>query len=286
MTLSRDLLRVTTVLLLLAGTLSAQEQDSSTPGSRARRRDIPTSTLGYGLGNDPVAERYLTSLDYQDVRLKQTRKDSQGREIRPGQTQVNVGELSVPEKALEAFRQGRELQAKGKPDDALKRYRKAVEIHPAYGRAWVQMATVYREAGKLAEAENALLKAVEVAPGNLAARKNLGYLYLGTNRPALAVPHLAEATRLEPSDVGARAFLGDALFKTGRYEEAESALKTALTLDSKCYPAAYRLSALYAGQRKFPEAIALLENVLRQEHPGIETGTLQTLVTRMRELGN
>jgi Flp pilus assembly protein TadD len=259
----------------------AQESDSST-NTRPTRRPAPGPTLGYGLGTDAVSERYLTSLEYQDLRLKKKNPD-QPRD-RTGRTQVPVDELAVPQKALEEAEKARDKRREGKPEEALKHLRKALEIHPRFARAYVQMGTILREMGKMVQAEQALLKAVEISPDSLGARKNLGYFYLATNRPDPAVAQLAEAARLEPTDVGAKAFLGDALFKAGRFRDAEITLKTALALDPTCYPAAYRLSALYAGQRKFPEAIALLEGVLKREHPGIETATLETLLTRLREM--
>jgi len=281
--MNREIHVVILLWVLFVPLCSAQDPESQ-PEARPVRRNTNTSTLGYGLGNDPVADRYLTSLEYQDLRLRTGKKKEPTAADKSGRTLVDVGELSVPAKALDEARKGRELRRKGKAEDALKHLRRAVEIHPAFGAAWVEIATIYRAAGRMAEAEEALLKAVEVSPQSLAARKHLGYLYLVSNRPALAVVQLAEAVRLEPADVGAKAFLGEALFKVGKLEDAEGALRAALALDPTCYPAAYRLSALYAGQKKFQEAIALLERILKQEHPGLATSNLQALVTRLREL--
>ena len=270
-------------LLSSLSAATAQEVESQSANNRPARRPTPGSALGYGLGADPVSERYLTSLEYQELRLIRQKKADQPKDP-AGRTQVAVDELAVPRKAREEAERAHDKRRKGKPEEALKHLRKAIEIHPRFARAYVQVGTILRETGRIAEAEQAFQKAVEMGPDNIGARKNLGYFYLATNRPDAAVVQLAEAARLEPTDVGAKAFLGDALFKTGRYPEAETTLKTALVLDPRCYPAAYRLSALYAGQRKFPEAIALLEGVLKQEHPGIETATLQALVTRLREM--
>jgi Flp pilus assembly protein TadD len=262
----------------------ALSQDAQTPSeSRAPRHSA--STMEYGLGADPVAERYLTSLDYQDLRLLK-KKEAALQPVKIRRTQINIAELNIPEKAQKEVAEARRLRLKSRPEEALLHLSKAIEICPRFARAYVLMSTIYRETGRLEEAEQTLVRAVTVDPESLAARKNLGYLYLATGRPELAGAQLAEASKLEPTDAGARAFLGEAQFKTGRIDEAETSLLRALELDPTCYPAAYRMSAVYAGRGKFPEAVAMLELVLGQEHPGLETANLQVLLERLRGLAD
>jgi Flp pilus assembly protein TadD len=210
-------------------------------------------------------------------------KKSSQPQIVKGRKAADVEDLSLPNKAVDEIGRARRSLKENKPEAAIAHLKKAVSIYPQYSKAYNNLGLIYREMGRLPEAETAFLKAVEINPRNQIAQRNLGYLYIAMNHPERAVGPLSEAERLEPADAGAKAFLGDAMFRLGRLNEAEASLKTALQIKPDFYPAAYRLGCLYAQQRKFPEAIALLEQVLKSEHPGLETAGVEKLISKLRE---
>ena len=46
----------------------------------------------------------------------------------------------------------------------------------------------------------------------------------------------------------------------------------------------YRLGCVYARQERYPEALALLRQVRRSAHPGIDKANVEKLVAQLQEL--
>src|SRR5688572_15045179 len=103
-----------------------------------------------------------------------------------------------PESAAAHFNLGTALTVMGRNDDAIARYRKALELRPDYAVAHNNLGGILFKLGRLDEAERHLTDAVRFSPDNAEARDNLGRLLAQGRRTAQAIEQFREAARLRP----------------------------------------------------------------------------------------
>lgn len=126
--------------------------------------------------------------------------------------------------AVERFLRARLFAADGEFQEALKEFRRAVELDPEDGHLRTEYAEALRDFGILPEAEQQALKAVELVPGSGAAHRVLGQVLLAKARDKAgleaAVPALKRANDLQPTEPAGALALGQALLRLERWEEA------------------------------------------------------------------
>ena len=89
---------------------------------------------------------------------------------------VVLGGIAAPaaqrDEAKEQVEFGIRVAQNGLWNEALYRWKKAVEIDPTYAAAWNNLAIAYEHEGKFEEAKKAYEKALELDPKNLMIRQN------------------------------------------------------------------------------------------------------------------
>ena len=108
----------------------------------------------------------------------------------------------------------------GQIDKAHAALNRAVELNPAFGRAWNALGATADLRRDWALAEKAYGEALRVGPANSAALSNRGYSRVLQGRYADAVTDLTAAIRAQPGDGRVRNNLRVALALSGRYDEA------------------------------------------------------------------
>ena len=84
---------------------------------------------------------------------------------------------SSPElKAQAHVNRGSALDITGKPEQAMKEFRKALKLDPSYQMAYYNMGLTRYNQKKYNEAEQALVKAVQLKPGHSSSHLLLGYI--------------------------------------------------------------------------------------------------------------
>lgn len=176
---------------------------------------------------------------------------------------VSVRQLHVPGKARKEYRKGLKSAARGKTEDAIKHWKKSIQIFPQYADAYVQLSKTYilrsdfarateaanraigidgRNAGAYAslgyiyarekdftKAENAFANAVRLSESNWFSQYCLGRLMLGGKDAKGAYPHLLRASQLRPQNPNVEIALYNDLVKLGRAREALAKLDDFLT---------------------------------------------------------
>ena len=184
--------------------------------------------------------------------------------------------------AYEHFLRGQAaVQVRHREQNELARgwYWKAIELDPAFSRAYAGLAMTYALAYQLGwEDEAALERAVEFAetaqqmsPGMPEAHWVLGFVEAQRRRHADAMRHLQRALRLNPSYADAYALMGGIKTYTGQPAESVSLLRTALRLN----PDAGSLYFLLLGRAlyflgEYEQARVNLEQALKRNAENVE----------------
>jgi tetratricopeptide (TPR) repeat protein len=153
--------------------------------------------------------------------------------------------LARPQEALIHKNLGEALAAKGKLDEAMGEYRRALVLTNdpathyslgltlAVGRRWEPAIEQFSET-------------VRLSPTNAEAHYNLGYAFLMKGKPDEAEAHLREALRFRPELPLAHYNLGCVLADKGQKEEAITHLKEAARQKPDYAEAAEKVRALEA----------------------------------------
>ena len=158
-----------------------------------------------------------------------------------------------------------ELLQQGKPEEAVREWRKALEMDPEDPAALSNFATALDAAGKPDDALSQIRKALELDPDNYKSYTNFGVLLQKMGRLDEAVAALTKAIELNPDDAKAESSLGGVLLNQGKADEAMAHLKKALEIDPVNSDANNNLGGLYARAGRFAEAIPLFRKSLEAE---------------------
>src|SRR6478609_3732242 len=125
---------------------------------------------------------------------------------------------------------GIELADRGWLDEAIKEFRKAIDLDPTSAHAHDNLATVYAEKKQFREALTEYLTAIRLEPDSATAHYNLA-CFLSTHGAEMSVAEYKEAIELDPEYPDAHLNLGLTYADHGRVEEAMKELNTAIELD-------------------------------------------------------
>jgi protein O-mannosyl-transferase len=126
---------------------------------------------------------------------------------------------------------GNALAAQGKTAEAMEQYREAVRLKPNSLSAHHSLALALVREGKIDEALEHYRRAVEINPGFLEGQNNFGLLLALKGRYAEAITHLRAALEIDPKFPMAHVNLGDVLIALGQRDEAIEHFRTAIALD-------------------------------------------------------
>ena len=130
--------------------------------------------------------------------------------------------------AVERFLRARLFAADGEFQEALKEFRRAVELDPENGHLRKEYAEALRDFGILPEAEQQARKSVELVPQSAAAHRVLGQILLSKARDRegieAAIPVLKKANELQPGEPTGALALGQAYLRLEKPKEAAEVL--------------------------------------------------------------
>ena len=148
--------------------------------------------------------------------------------------------------AFDSYQLGARLARDGRAEEALRAYRRAVELTPEDAPSWHGVGAALVRLGRLPEAVEAYRNALARMPDSAVSHYNLGVAYGRTGDDARALSELQEAVRLDPYETSFRSDLGVALARNNRREEAIRELRRVLERDPQHAPARRALEALGA----------------------------------------
>lgn len=180
-------------------------------------------------------------------------------------------ELSLAEATAEASPESTQAHrllgwayaSRGREDDAVAEYRRAVEIDPENDTALADYATIVRRRRGADESVAALRAVADGAAASAPAWTAVGFAELARNRPAEALEAAERALAMRPSNARASALRGFALRGLGRADDARAAFERALAADATLAEAYLGLGGLALDAGDASGAAAIFERMVR-----------------------
>jgi len=142
------------------------------------------------------------------------------------------------------------LAREGRDDEAVKHFKRAIEINPRYFRAHNGLGNVYLKQGKINPAIDHFSQAIRIKPDYHKALNNMGIALKQQGKTELAIEKWKQALNVKPDYVNAHHSLALAMTEVGRYDEAVKHFKAALQLKPDWPEAHYNLASAYYRQGK------------------------------------
>lgn len=185
----------------------------------------------------------------------------------PAQPRPDVGP-----RVQAAIAAGDELEARGLREQALERFRAAVQLDPGDAGAHGKLGVCAGRLGQFALSEHHLRECVRLAPMSHRAHELLSTVYREQGKTQPALTTAARAVELDPTDVGSAVALGSALFLAGRYEDAEAAIDPFVAAGPRGAGRSGQLGALFGRLaprlKREGEALAFIAGLLAADPPG------------------
>ncbi|HPT28421.1 MAG TPA: tetratricopeptide repeat protein [Bryobacteraceae bacterium] len=139
-----------------------------------------------------------------------------------------------------------DLTEKGRVDEAIVAWRKALDLEPKDGRALNNLGGLLLRQGKFEEAERHLRRAIESDPDVASAYDNLALILSRRGEISQAIGLWNKAIQLDPLSLEAQTNLAGALLLAGRQADAVLHLREALRIDSTRVPVLTNLAWVLA----------------------------------------
>ena len=153
------------------------------------------------------------------------------------------------------------LMAKGKTDEAIKKYLKAIQINPRL-QYYDNIGDAYRSKGNFAEAVEFYEEILKMNKDDDLAHNGIGICFLSLKKLDDAIFHFSQAVKLVPQNFTYQANLGTAYTTKGDYIKATESYEEALRLKTDDYYSISRLADVKLRQKKFLEAANLYERAI------------------------
>ena len=158
---------------------------------------------------------------------------------------------------------GNALLQKGKVDEAITHFQKALQIKPDYAGACYNLGNALFQKGNVDEAIAHYQKALQINPDNAEAHNNLGNALLQKGKVDEAIAHFQKALQIKPDYAEARYNLGHALLQKGKVDEAIIQYQKALQIKPDYAEACYNLGNALLQKGRVDEAIAHYQKALQ-----------------------
>ena len=158
---------------------------------------------------------------------------------------------------------GLALVLKGRVDEAIVQFHKALEIDPRNSNAHDNLGSALVQKGEGDEAIEEYQKALQDNPDNFEAHNNLGHAFLKRKELDAAIVQFQQAVRLNPSFADSRISLSNALLQKGQVDEAIPQFHKALEISPNVAGIHFNLANALVQKGEMDEAIEQYKEALK-----------------------
>ena len=190
----------------------------------------------------------------------------------------------IPDAARKEYEKGIQYSDKGKIEDAIDRFKKAIAISPNYLMAHNNLGAQYLKLGKWPEATKQFEAAIAINPKALNPRQNLAIALIEQKQYAEAIEHLNEALSIDSSSPVAHLYAGIASLGVDDADQAQRELSTALSLGGEEYSNAHfflGLAHMKKGERE--PAIREFKTYIEKSPKGEKVPRAKELLEKLRK---
>src|SRR5215208_6281321 len=186
-----------------------------------------------------------------------------------------AAKTSAREDAYRANNVGVALLEQFKYREAADSFRRALQLEPGLALARINLGIALFNVPDLPAAQKELQAAAAVAPSAPQPHYLLGLLAKTQNRPEEAIGSFQKVLRIDANDVGANVNLGQLYAQQRKYAEAIAVLRTGLAAEPYNATALYNLGTalMRGGQRDEGQKVIAQFQELRQRGTGTTLGT-------------
>ena len=169
---------------------------------------------------------------------------------RGGEARKCYGDIAKAAGSAKAhYNFGVALMDRGRTDEAMVHFRKALEIKPKFADAHYKLGVALVGRGRPEEAVAHYQQALNLKPDYAEAHINLGIALAGRGRMDEAMAHFQKALEVEPGYAAAHVHVGVALAGCGRMDEAMAHFQKALEIDPDSAAAHLNLGTAWRARR-------------------------------------
>ncbi len=189
--------------------------------------------------------------------------------------QNEQAKATAREDAYRANNIGVALLEQFKYKEAADAFRRALQLEPTLALARINLGIALFNVPDLPAAQKELQAAIALAPSAPQPQYVLGLLAKTQNRPEDAILAFQKVLRIDPNDVGANVNIGQLYAQQRKYPEAIAVLRTGLAAEPYNATALYNLGTalLRAGQRDEGQKVIAQFQELRQRGTGTTLGS-------------
>jgi arylsulfatase A-like enzyme/Tfp pilus assembly protein PilF len=162
------------------------------------------------------------------------------------------------------------LHAAGLYEEAADVMGRVVTEQANNAEAWNQLSLIHRDRNLLDDAEAALERALELDPTYAELYVNRADLLMRRDNPAGATAALEQALQYDPTNSDAHNMRGAIAYAAGRLDEAFEHWRTAIAHNPEDFAAMRNLGIELVRANRFPEAVAVLEQLFGAVPPAFE----------------
>ena len=168
-----------------------------------------------------------------------------------------------PKKTVKEFEEGAKAEHKGKTDEAIEHYQKALSYSPEFYPAHNNLGSLYLSRQSFDGAKEQFEAALKANQNDAQGYFNLANVLLLTQQYDAAQREVEEGLQRRPDSAFGHFLQGSLYSHTGRPELAEKSLQDALRLDPTMSQVYLQLVNLYLQQKRTSDAISELQAYLK-----------------------
>jgi tetratricopeptide (TPR) repeat protein len=198
---------------------------------------------------------------------------------------------NFPKKAVQDYEKALEEKQKGRLDSAVKLLEEAIHLAPTFFHAHNNLGIVYQMLKRFPDAEREYKRSHELSAKTDRPLVNLGSLYLEESKDRdkeaegklldQALDSLEEAVKLNPRSSLGHFLLGQANYRSEFFEEAETAFKRALELDSHLVSARLMLANVYVKLEKWNDVLENIDTYLKENPKAADRASVEQMRARI-----